>query len=41
MSKKMCKKEEIKLRIKDAKYECKKCGLRSNREDKLCKPNKI
>jgi len=41
MSKKMCKKEGIKLRIKDAKYECKKCELRSNKENKLCKPQKI
>ncbi len=42
MSKKLCK-EGVELNRKDKKlkYECKKCGLKSYKEDYCCKPHKI
>lgn len=42
MSKKLCKADKIKKKhTLNPYFECKKCGLQSNKESKLCKPNKI
>lgn len=42
MSKKLCKKDKVKEKdIKEAKYQCKKCGIKTNKEKKVCKPEKI
>ncbi|MCG8581181.1 MAG: hypothetical protein MI866_14770 [Bacteroidales bacterium] len=44
MAKKKCKdKEKLKNPVvKESHiYECKKCGIGSKKEDKLCKPKKI
>ncbi len=44
MSKKLCKKDEGKIKkdsSKESKFECKSCGLRSNKEKHLCKSKKI
>ena len=42
MSKKLCKKDKVKKKdIKEAKYQCKKCGIKTNKEKKVCKPEKI
>jgi len=41
MNKKLCEKEKKKGRNdSDLKYTCKKCGLKSDKEKKLCKPLK-
>jgi len=42
MSKRLCKEGEV-LNKKDKKfrYECKKCGMKSNKEESCCKPIKI
>lgn len=42
MSKKLCKVDKIKKKYTlNAEFECKKCGLQSNKESKLCKPKEI
>jgi hypothetical protein len=39
MSKKQCEKDNIKKdKSEQKKFTCKKCGLKSNKEGKLCKP---
>jgi hypothetical protein len=39
MAKKVCtKKEKNKKETDNKKFVCKKCGLRANKEHKLCKP---
>lgn len=38
MSKKLCKNGKENIKKNKAKYECKKCGLYSKKEKKLCKP---
>jgi hypothetical protein len=40
MSKKACKKKSFEDK-EAAKYECKKCGAKVNREEKVCKPEKL
>ncbi len=40
MSKKACKKKDFEDKT-TAKYECKKCGARVNKEEKACNPKKI
>lgn len=39
MSKKACKKKGFEDK-ENAKYECKKCGARVNKEEKICKSKK-
>jgi len=39
MSKTQCKNDDYKEK-KDAKFVCKKCERKANKEDKLCKPKK-
>jgi hypothetical protein len=42
MSKKLCKEGHvINKKDKKLKYECKKCGVISHKEDYCCKPVKI
>ncbi len=42
MSKTKCKDKNEPNKVKDShKYQCKKCGASSKKEDKLCKPRKI
>lgn len=41
MSKKLCKQDKKKIKKEKAQYECKKCGLYSKKEKKICKPEKI
>ena len=42
MSKKLCKADKIKKKHTiNVEFECKKCGLQSNKENKLCKPKEI
>jgi len=42
MSKKLCKeKSDSDNKEKKLKYECKKCGQKSHKEDNCCKPVKI
>ncbi len=42
MSKKLCKAHtKNKLKKEKASFVCKKCGLHSKKEKKLCKSNKI
>ena len=42
MSKKLCKEGEIlNLKDKKLKFECKKCGMRSFKEDYCCEPHKL
>jgi hypothetical protein len=39
MSKKICEKDNPKKdKVEHKKFTCKKCGLKSNKEGKLCKP---
>ncbi len=39
MAKKLCEKKDIKSKDGEKKkFECKKCGLSSNKENRLCKP---
>jgi hypothetical protein len=40
MSKKACKNKEFED-SENAKYECSKCGAKTRKEDKVCKPHKI
>lgn len=40
MSKKACKKKNFVNKNKP-KYECKKCGAKVRKEEKVCKPQKI
>lgn len=40
MSKKACKKKGFENK-ENAKYECKKCGARVNKEEKVCKAKRI
>lgn len=40
MSKKACKTKDFEDK-KEAKYECKKCGARVKKEEKVCKPKKV
>jgi DNA-directed RNA polymerase subunit RPC12/RpoP len=40
MSKKACKKKGFED-SKNAKYECKKCGSKVRKNDKVCKPEKL
>jgi len=40
MSKKACKKKDFEDK-NDPHFECKKCGAKVKREDKVCKPRKI
>lgn len=40
MSKKACKKKDFEDKS-DPHYECKKCGVKVKKEDKVCKPKKI
>jgi hypothetical protein len=40
MSKKACKKKDFEDK-EDAKYECKKCGAKVNKEEKVCKSQKL
>ena len=37
---KACKKDNF-TNKENAKYECKKCGARVKKDDKVCKPQKI
>lgn len=42
MPKKLCKQDKRKkVKPEKSKYECKKCGLKSDKEKKICKPVKI
>lgn len=41
MSKKLCKNDKEQIKKRNAKYECKKCGLYSKKEKKLCKPEEL
>jgi hypothetical protein len=41
MSKKMCKKGKDEEDTREAKYNCKKCGLMAAKEKHLCKPKKM
>ena len=40
MGKKACKKMGFEDKI-NARYECKKCGAKVKKEEKICKPKKI
>lgn len=40
MSKKACKKKDFSQK-KAPKFECKKCGAKVNKKDKVCKPLKL
>ena len=40
MSKKACKKKDFEDKM-PANYECKKCGAKVNKEEKVCKPKKL
>lgn len=40
MSKKACKKKDFEDK-NDPHFECKKCGAKVKKEDKVCKPRKI
>lgn len=40
MSKKACKKKDFEDK-NDPRFECKKCGAKVKKEDKVCKPKKI
>jgi len=40
MGKTACKKKDFEDK-ENPKYECKKCGAKVNKEDKVCKPKKI
>ena len=40
MSKKACKKKDF-VDKENAKYECKKCGAKVRKEEKVCKSKKI
>ncbi|MFV0591147.1 MAG: hypothetical protein ACK5M7_07155 [Draconibacterium sp.] len=40
MSKKACKKKDFEDK-KDPHFECKKCGAKVKKEDKVCKPKRI
>lgn len=42
MSEKLCKSDKKKnIKVDKYKYECTKCGLKADKEKKLCKPEKI
>jgi hypothetical protein len=42
MSKPLCKSDdEPKLKPKEAKFECRKCGRPAKKEKQVCKPHKI
>jgi len=40
MGKKACKKDNYQ-EPENPQYECKKCGLKAKKEEKLCKPKKL
>jgi hypothetical protein len=40
MTKKRCKKEDYE-KPETPKYECKKCGRLSKKEEQVCKPEKV
>ena len=40
MAKKACKKDDYQDKP-DAKFECKKCGAKVKKKDKVCKPKKM
>ncbi len=41
MGKKLCEKDsKVKISPEGKKYVCKKCGLKADKEKKLCKPFK-
>ncbi len=40
MSKKACKKKDFEDK-NDPRFECKKCGAKVKKEDRVCKPKKI
>jgi hypothetical protein len=40
MGKKACKKKNFENK-ENAKFECKKCGAKVKKEEKICKPKKI
>ena len=40
MSKKACKKKDFQDK-EEPKFECKKCGAKVYKEEKVCKPKKI
>ncbi len=40
MGKTACKKRDFQDK-ENAKYECKRCGAKVKKEDKVCKPKKI
>lgn len=41
MGKKLCEKRDKSKDAEEKKFVCKKCGLSSNKEGKLCKPKQI